>query len=171
MGQELLFCQLWVCKSKIQFERPSSYLNAIFHRASPQGSLNYNRCQYQGIWGDKALFLYEVSKFCSQIGDLLELNCTSEPSHPPSELSWEMNKRAVDEENVIFRSGLIKYKKQILKIRVETEHYCNIETCSGRRCITGRSYTWHEWAWGSDSPGTTSTGASSRWVKIQILCT
>ena len=53
-----------------------------------------------------------MSKFCSQIGDLLELNCTSEPSHPPSELSWEMNKRPVDEENVIFRSSLVKYKKQ-----------------------------------------------------------
>ena len=41
-----------------------------------------------------------------EIGDLLELNCTSEPSHPPSELSWEMNKMPVDEEeNVIFRYG------------------------------------------------------------------
>ena len=38
-----------------------------------------------------------------QIGDLLELNCTSEPSHPASHLSWEMNKVPVGEDNYIFR--------------------------------------------------------------------
>ena len=35
------------------------------------------------------------SPWSSQVGDLLELNCTSEPSHPPSQLRWEINKEEV----------------------------------------------------------------------------
>jgi len=63
-----------------------------------------------------------------EIGDLLELNCTSEPSHPPSELSWEMNKRAVDEENVIFRETVHNGKKLHvtrvgLRIRLTRDHF------------------------------------------------
>jgi len=63
-----------------------------------------------------------------EVGDLLELNCTSEPSHPPSQLSWQMNKLPVDEDNVIFRETVHNGKKLYvtrigLRIRLTRDHF------------------------------------------------
>merc|ERR1711982_167470 len=63
-----------------------------------------------------------------QIGDLLELNCTSEPSHPASHLSWEMNKVPVGENNYIFRDTVHNGKKLFvtligLRIRLTRDHF------------------------------------------------
>jgi len=63
-----------------------------------------------------------------EIGDLLELNCTSEPSHPASHLSWEMNKVPVGEDNYIFRDTVHNGKKLFvtrigLRIRLTRDHF------------------------------------------------
>jgi len=63
-----------------------------------------------------------------EIGDLLELNCTSEPSHPPSALKWEINKRPVNEDFVTFRKKFHVGRKltvtQIgLNIRLHKTHF------------------------------------------------
>ena len=63
-----------------------------------------------------------------QIGDLLELNCTSEPSHPASELSWEMNKIPVTQDNYIFNEKVHNGKKLFvtrigLRIRLNRDHF------------------------------------------------
>ena len=50
-----LVCIVYNWRDLIQ----NSYFNSIFYRASPQGSLNYNRCEYQGIWGEKEIFFYK----------------------------------------------------------------------------------------------------------------
>jgi len=63
-----------------------------------------------------------------EIGDLLELNCTSEPSHPPSDLTWEMNKVPVAKDNYIFKETVHNGKKLHvtrigLRIRLNRDHF------------------------------------------------
>ena len=64
----------------------------------------------------------------TQIGDLLQLNCTSEPSHPASHLMWEVNKQTVLEENYIFNEIHHQGKKLFvtrigLRIRLTKDHF------------------------------------------------
>ena len=63
-----------------------------------------------------------------QIGDLLQLNCTSEPSHPASHLKWEVNKQPVEEGNYIFNEIHHQGKKLFvtrigLRIRLTKDHF------------------------------------------------
>ena len=45
------------------------------------------------------------------MGDLLELNCTSEPSHPPSQLRWEINKEeASTNQSLIYTSVFLIFR-------------------------------------------------------------
>jgi len=63
-----------------------------------------------------------------EIGDMLQLNCTSEPSHPASHLKWEVNKQPVEEDNYIFNEiqheGKKLYVTRIgLRIRLTKYHF------------------------------------------------
>ena len=63
-----------------------------------------------------------------EVGDLLELNCSSEPSHPASHLSWEVNKQQVPEDNYIFRETIHNGKKLYvtrigMRIRLTKDHF------------------------------------------------
>jgi len=63
-----------------------------------------------------------------EIGDLLQLNCTSEPSHPASHLKWEVNKQSVEEDNYIFNEihheGKKLYVTRIgLRLRLTKHHF------------------------------------------------
>ena len=59
---------------------------------------------------------------------MLQLNCTSEPSHPASHLKWEVNKRPVEEDNYVFNEILHQGKKLFvtrigLRIRLTKDHF------------------------------------------------
>ena len=59
---------------------------------------------------------------------MLQLNCTSEPSHPASHLKWEVNKRPVEEDNYVFNEiyhqGKKLYVTRIgLRIRLTKDHF------------------------------------------------
>jgi len=41
-----------------------------------------------------------------EIGDMLQLNCTSDPSNPAAELKWEINKELVPEQHYIFNEKI-----------------------------------------------------------------
>lgn len=63
-----------------------------------------------------------------EVGDLLELNCSSEPSHPASHLTWEVNKQQVPEDNYIFRETIHNGKKLYvtrigMRIRLTKDHF------------------------------------------------
>jgi len=63
-----------------------------------------------------------------EVGDLLELNCSSEPSHPASHLTWEVNKQQVQEDNYIFRETIHNGKKLYvtrigMRIRLTKDHF------------------------------------------------
>jgi len=63
-----------------------------------------------------------------EIGDMLQLNCTSEPSHPASHLKWEVNKQPVAEDNYIFNEvhhhGKKLYVTRIgLRMRLTKDHF------------------------------------------------
>jgi len=63
-----------------------------------------------------------------EVGDLLELNCSSEPSNPASALSWQVNKRVVPEDNYIFNEVIHTGKKLFvtrigLRIRLTKDHF------------------------------------------------
>ena len=84
--------------------------------------------QWIGIWHLEFVDLYRLVNFKFQIGDLLELNCTSEPSHPPSDLTWEMNKVPVAKDNYIFKETVHNGKKLHvtrigLRIRLNRDHF------------------------------------------------
>jgi len=46
-----------------------------------------------------------------KVGDLLQLNCTSEPSNPAADLKWEINKELVPEQHYIFNEKISHEKK------------------------------------------------------------
>ena len=59
---------------------------------------------------------------------MLQLNCTSEPSHPASHLKWEVNKRPVQEDNYVFNEIHHHGKKLFvtrigLRIRLTKDHF------------------------------------------------
>jgi len=63
-----------------------------------------------------------------EVGDMLQLNCTSEPSHPASHLKWEVNKRPVQEDNYVFNEIHHHGKKLFvtrigLRIRLTKDHF------------------------------------------------
>lgn len=73
------------------------------------------------IRSDLAITQYEV-------GDLLELNCTSEPSHPPSLLRWEINKEEVSKDDYTFvkqesHGRKLKVTSIGLRLRLRKDHF------------------------------------------------
>jgi hypothetical protein len=53
----------------------------------------------------------DVYIFTLKVGDLLQLNCTSEPSNPAADLKWEINKELVPEQHYIFNEKISHEKK------------------------------------------------------------
>ncbi|XP_023327713.1 uncharacterized protein LOC111700878 [Eurytemora carolleeae] len=65
-----------------------------------------------------------------EVGDMLQLNCTSEPSNPAADLKWEINKELVPDQHYIFneqivhgREGKLYVSRIGLQIRLSPNHF------------------------------------------------